>query len=174
MGVVASPYRMTLISGPYWNRIGLVPMIVILAFGWIFVALWLVVAAYVFPFNPLWTVILSLSTVLFAIYLGFVSYKMVSEAFREYRFELSDSEAVLSVTDRLNKRKSTQMVLLDDVKYAEYYPFQDSASIILHSPYCDMEVPLWPLGTHGQDVVDFLDGRGVKVVNVQSDDEIPE
>ncbi len=174
MAAVVSPIRMTLVSRSHWNRVGLIPMVIALAFGWIFVVLWLVVAAYVFPFNPLWAIILSCSTVLFAVYLAVVSHKMIVDALSQYTFELSESEAVLSVVDRLHKRKSTQMVLLNDVKYAEYYPFQDSASIILHAPYCDMEVPLWPLGSHSQDVVDFLDGRGVTVVNVQSDDEIPD
>jgi hypothetical protein len=46
--------------------------------------------------------------------------------------------------------------------------------IILHAPYVDMEVPLWPLSGQGADVVDFLNGRGVNVVNVQSDDKIPD
>jgi len=174
MAAVMSPGRMTLISQSHWNRVGLIPMVIALSFGWIFVLLWLGVAVYVFPFNPLWTMVLSASTALFAFYLGVVSHRLISDAFSQYTFELTDSEAVLSVNDRLHKRHSTQMVLLSDVKYAEYYPFQDSASIILHAPYCDMEVPLWPLGSHSQDVVDFLDGRGVPVVNVQSDDKIPD
>lgn len=174
MPAVVSRVRMTFVSGSYWHRVGLIPMLVGLALGWVFVILWISVAAYVFAYNVLWSIILSLSTLLFSAYLGIVTYRTVSEAFRQYTFELNESEAVLSVVDRLAKRRSTQMVLLNDVKFAEYYPFQDSASIILHAPYCDMEVPLWPLGSHGQDVVDFLDGCGVKVVNVQSDDEIPD
>ncbi len=66
------------------------------------------------------------------------------------------------------------MVLIDDVKYAEYYPYCDSSSMILHTSYAQMEVPLWPLGSRGTDVLDYLIGRGVRVVNVQSDDPIPE
>ncbi len=34
--------------------------------------------------------------------------------------------------------------------------------------------PLWPLGEHAQDVIDYLSGRGIRIVNVQSDDRIPE
>jgi hypothetical protein len=37
-----------------------------------------------------------------------------------------------------------------------------------------MEVPLWPLGEQVKDVIDFLDGRGLRIVNVQSDDAIPD
>jgi hypothetical protein len=79
----------------------------------------------------------------------------------------------LVVTDRKAKKKGTQMLLLADVIYAEYYPYNDSASIIFHTNYARMEVPLWPMGERAQDVVDFLDGRGVRVINVQSDDSMP-
>jgi hypothetical protein len=88
--------------------------------------------------------------------------------------ELTDSEANLIVIDRLRKKRGVQMVLLDDITYAEYYPYRDSASIIFHTPYTDMDVPLWPMANQGRDVVDYLDGRGVKIINVQSDDPIPD
>ncbi len=65
------------------------------------------------------------------------------------------------------------MVLLDDVKFAEYYPYCDDSSVIFHAPYTDMEVPLWPMGLHAQDILDFLKGRGVHVINVQSDEKFP-
>ena len=161
-------------SGPYWKRTGLWPQIAIVGMTWIFVVMWLVVAVWVFRFNPYWSVTLLASTLAFSSLLGLMSYKMISDGFREFVLELTDTEAVLSVVDKLRKRKSVQMVLLNDVKFAEYYPFQDSASIILHAEYTDMEVPLWPLGSTGKDVVDFLEGRGVKVVNVQSDDIVPD
>lgn len=168
------PVRMRLESGSYWNRVGLFPMGISLLFGWVFVCAWLIVCTWLFRYNPLWSVTIGASTLLFAFYLGIMSYKIIADAYRDYTFELTEDEAVLSVMDRLKKKQSTQMVLLDDVKYAEYYPYRDSASVILHAPYADMEVPLWPMGKHGQDVIDFLEGRGVTVVNVQSDDKIPD
>ena len=103
-----------------------------------------------------------------------MSYTLIHDAFQEYIFELTDTEAVLLVNDKLKHKKSTFMILLNDVRYAEYYPYSDSSCIILHAPYYEMEVPLWPLGAHGQDVLDFLTGRGIRVVNVQSDERIPE
>lgn len=161
-------------SGSYWQRVGLMPMVVSLVFGWLFVGAWLGICAWLFQYNALWSVTIAASTVVFAAYLGLMTYKIISESYREYVLELTDDEAVLSVVDRLRKRKSTQMVLLDDVKYAEYYPYRDSASVILHAPYADMEVPLWPMGSRSQDVIDYLDGRGITVINVQSDDKIPD
>ncbi len=174
VATLVNSVNLRLVSGSHWRRVGLIPMVVGIGLGFVFVALWLTVAFFVFQFNPLWSILLSCSTTVFATYLGIIGHRLVSDAFRHYIFELNDSEAVLVVMDRMKKRKCTQMVLLDDIKYAEYYPFQDSASIILHAPYIDMEVPLWPMGSHGQDVVDFLDGRGVHVVNVQSDEPIPD
>jgi hypothetical protein len=168
------PVHLKLESGSYWHRVGLFPMGISLVFGWVFVVAWLVVCTWLFMYNPLWSITIGASTVLFSVYLGIMSYRMITDAYRDYTFELTEDEAVLSVSDRLKKKQSTQMVLLDDVKYAEYYPYSDSASVILHAPYADMEVPLWPMGKHGQDVIDFLEGRGVTVVNVQSDDRIPD
>jgi hypothetical protein len=65
-------------------------------------------------------------------------------------------------------------VLLADIIYAEYYPYLDSASIIFHTSNSDFEMPLWPMGKHAQDAIDFLTGTGVKVVDVQSDEVIPD
>ena len=149
-------------------------MITIVGIAWAFVLMWLCVAVWVFQYNQYWSVTLTASTLAFAAFLGFMTHKMVRDGYRDFVLEISDCEAVLSVVDRFEHKRSTQMVLLQDIKFAEYYPFQDSACIILHTAYADMEVPLWPLGTNGVDVVDFLAGRGVKVVNVQSDDKIPD
>ncbi len=66
------------------------------------------------------------------------------------------------------------MLLIDDIKIGEYYPYSDSASIILYTSYTEMEIPLWPLNHNGQDVIDYLTGRGVKIVNVQFDDKLPD
>lgn len=155
-------------------RVGLMPMIVGVSAGWIFCCLWLAVGAMAIVYNVLWGLILICSTIAFSSYLGFMSYTLVRDSFRQFTFELTDTEAVLSVVDGLTKRRSTQMVLLDDVKYIEYYPYRDSSAMILHAPYAEMEVPLWPLGEQALDAVDFLKGRGIQIVNVQLDDAIPD
>lgn len=163
-----------LVSVPYWRRVGLFPMLAILALAWIFVLIWLVVAVWVFSYNVFWSVTLSASTLAFGSFLGFMTYKIFAGIYCDYVLELTDDEAVLSVTDRLRHKRSVQMVLLDDIKFAEYYPFQDSALIIFHTNYADMEVPLWPMGETGCDVADFLKGRGVHVIDVQSDEKFPD
>jgi len=174
MTIVADPPRITLVSRPYRHRVGLIPLIIAVAFGWIFVIAWTILAISVLIHNIYWSVVLLGSTSAFALFLGFMTYSIIRDSQRQYLFEVTDTEAVLQVVDRLKKQKSTQMVLLDDVEWAEYYPYSDSSCIIFHSPYTEMEVPLWPMGGHAQDVVDFLQGRGVKVVNVQFDDAIPD
>jgi hypothetical protein len=103
-----------------------------------------------------------------------MTYQVFCDAFKIYTFELTDAEAVLQVFDRLRRKKRVQMVLLDDIKFAEYYPYLDDSSVIFHAPYADMEVPLWPMGLHAQDILDFLKGRGVHVINVQSDEKFPD
>lgn len=164
-------------SGPYKSRPGLYPMLVALIIGFGFSLLWLTVSIYLIldGHTPdlIWGSMTGLCTVLYCFYMGYVAYRLLVDSRRQYVLELNASEAVLTVLDNLHRKKSTQMVLLDDVKYAEYYPYPDSASVILHAPYTMMEIPLWPLGKQSQDVMDFLSGRGIAVVNAQFDDRIP-
>lgn len=174
MATSACPVKMHLVSGAYWQRIGLWPMAAFLGVSWLFVIVWLVTCALIFQYNQWWSIIIFASTVLFSVFLSYMTRKMVTDAYKEFVLELTEDEAVLTVVDRISKRASTQMVLLDDIKFAEYYPYRDSECIIFHAPYTDMEVPLWPMGNHGRDVLDFLDGRGVKVINVQSDEKFPD
>lgn len=164
---------MCLTSGSYSRRVGLWPMSIGLGLGWFFSLIWLMVSVWTFAYNPYWSILIAASTVAFLVLLSLMTYRLIIEAHCRYVFELTSDEAVLNTYDQLRHRHSTQMVLLNDVKYAEYYPFSDSACIILHTQYASMEVPLWPLGTQAQDVLDFLDGRGTTIVNVQSDDLIP-
>jgi hypothetical protein len=141
--------------------------------GWAFSLAWLMVAIMTMSQNLLYSLLLIFTTVSFSVLLGLLTYGLLRDNYRDYVLQLTDSEAILVVIDRLRNRSATQMVLLDDVSYAEYYPYQDSASIIFHTAYTDMEVPLWPMTNQGRDIVDYLDGRGVKIINVQSDDPIP-
>lgn len=171
---ILNPVQLKFNSRPFSRRAGLMPMAIAIVVGWIFVALWLAVAVYAASHNAYWSTTLIASTLAFAAFLGYMSFTLIHDACKEYIFELTESEAVLFVVDKLLKKEHTDIVLLDDIKYAEYYPYTDSACVILHAPYKEMEVPLWPLGEHGADVIDYLGGRGIKVVNVQSDDPIPE
>ncbi|MGD9684036.1 MAG: hypothetical protein AB7W16_22940 [Candidatus Obscuribacterales bacterium] len=161
-------------SDPRVRRVGSEALWVAIAIGMVFSVLWILVSVFVAPYNLYWAVVMASAAIAFVLLLGFTAYGSIRDGKRRYYLELTDSEAVLTVTDSLEKKKFTQMVLLDDIIYAEYYPYRDSRSIIFHTSYARMEVPLWPLPGMGQDVVDFLDGRGVPVVDVQSDDPIPD
>lgn len=173
MVVVLKP-RINLESDPHIKRVGSGVMWVAIVIGMMFMCLWLVVATFTFVHNAYWSLIIAGAAIAFATFLSLMAYTLIRDSKRSFKLELTDSEAVLNVHDGLSGKDCMQMVLLDDVKYAEYYPYRDSSSVILHTPYAQMEVPLWPLGRHGQDVIDFLEGRGVLVVNVQSDEPIPD
>jgi len=149
-------------------------MIIALGFYWVFAIVWLIAALWIFQYNWLWSLVLLAATVCFGGFLSLMTHKTVADGYKDYVLEINEQEAVLMVSDRLGNCQSTQMVLLDDVKYAEYYPYSDSSLIILHAPYVDMEVPLWPMAAHAQDVIDYLQGRNVNVVNVLSQDKIPD
>lgn len=178
MAVELEKIGLTLTSRPGKCRPGLIPMGIALAVGFLFSGLWLTVSACLIIEgnfdHVIWGSLTGMCTLLYCFYMGYMAWKLLSDSRRDYLLELTGSEAVLTVVDHMNRKKSTQMVLLDDVKFAEYYPYPDSASVMLHAPYTVMEIPLWPLGNGGIDVIDFLAGRGIRVVNVQSDDRIPD
>jgi hypothetical protein len=145
-----------------------------MALGWAFSLIWMTLAVITMPQNQLWSILQIVTTLGFDFFLALMSFGLLRDNYRDYVLELTDTEAILVVIDRLRKRRGTQMILLEDVSYCEYYPYPDQASIIFHTPYTDMEVPLWPMTNQGRDVVDYLDGRGLKIINVQSDDPIPD
>lgn len=162
-------------SDPRVKRVGSNVMWVAIVVGFMFMALWLCVAAFTLTYNIYWSVVMAGASIAFSCFLWMMAQTLIRDGKRLYVLELTDSEAVLTVLDNGTKRRTaTQMVLLDDVTFAEYYPYRDCSSVILHTAYANMEVPLWPLAAHAQDVLDFLDGRGVYVINVQSDVPFPE
>ncbi|MBA4076853.1 MAG: hypothetical protein C0508_17570, partial [Cyanobacteria bacterium PR.023] len=103
--------------------------------GWAFVAMWFTVAIVSLAEWPAWGVLIGLSSITFGALLTLFGFGLIRDSRREYLLELTESEVVLVVTDRKAKKKGTQMLLLADVIYAEYYPYNDSASIIFHTNY---------------------------------------
>jgi hypothetical protein len=173
--VASSPLKTEIVlkSRPYARRAGLYPMIFALGVSWVFTVAWFSLSFWLINKLAVLALAIAFATTAFAVFLAYMSYRLVVDSYRHYVFEVTDSEAVLKIDDRWRHKQTTKMVLLADVTYAEYYPFLDSAAIIFHAPYIDLEVPLWPLERQGEDIIDFLRGCGVKVVNVQSDDKIP-
>ena len=160
-------------SGPFKMRPGLVPLCVALAMGYVYVAIWFTVACFVFSENLIWSILIMCSSLGFAVFLSIMTFCLYRDSQRRYELEVNGSELVLNVFDKVTGKDGKLMILLDDVSFAEYYPYPDTASLIFHTPYKNMEVPLWPLGERGQDVLDYLTGRGIKIVNVQSDERFP-
>lgn len=160
-------------SQPGKRRAGLLPLFTGLSLGWAFVLMWSIVAMAAMPGSLAWGLLLLGSTAAFGSLLSVMSVSLFRDACREYVIELTASELVLLVHDRLAKKRGTQMILLQDVIYVEYYPYPDSASMILHTAYSHVEIPLWPFGERSQDIIDFLCGLGIKVMNVQFDDKVP-
>lgn len=173
MPQIADSCSITLVSNPGRRRAGLVPLSAALALGWAFSIAWLTVAVFAMAENLAWSVLIILTTIAFTFFLTLMSVSLVRDSYREYRVEISASEIVLTVIDKYAKRTTTQMILFSDVSYVEFYPYPDSACLIFHTPYLQLDVPLWPFGARGRDIVDYLNGLGVKVMDVQFDDQVP-
>jgi hypothetical protein len=152
----------------------LMPMAWGIGFGWIMVGAALVASSLAFLHYQYLALTLVLPVFIFALFLAVNTYDLIRQSNCDYVIEISDHDATLSKTDCWQKKKTCKSILLADIKYAEYYPYLDSASIIFHTSNSDFEMPLWPMGRHARDAVDFLAGTSVKVVDVQSDEVIPD
>ena len=144
-----------------------------IVFGYLMVGVSIVAGFFAYAHNYYFALSLFFTGIGFACFLGILTYNLIREANCDYILEITGQDAIFSKIDNWQKKRTDQLLLLTDIKYVEYYPYQDSASIIFHTPYIEMDVPLSPMGNHTQDVLDFLEGAGVKVVNVQSDESIP-
>lgn len=162
----------TVASGSCKKRAGLMPLCAAVALGWVCQGLWLSLSIFTFSYNPAWSILIGASTFAFGIFLSLMSYSLYCDTQKQYRIEVTATEVVLNVSDLVRKTESVSMLLLEDVTYSEWYP--DTSTLLIHAPYKTIELPLWSLGARGTDVLDYLQGRGIKICNVLLDDTIPE
>lgn len=144
-----------------------------IAYGYLMSLTIILTAIFTFKYNFYLPLALLITGIAFSLFLTFYIYRTIKEASCDYILEITGQDAIFTKIDSRNKKRTDQLLLLSDIKYVEYYPYQDSASIIFHTPYIDMDVPLWTMGEHVQDVLDFLKGAGIKIINVESDEAIP-
>lgn len=180
-------------AGNRGGRSSNLPLVVGLALALVQIAVTLTLSLLLFSQNAIFALLLSASALAFLFIVLTVAMRMLSNGQRLYNFEVTPTELILEILslppepserqskkqDKGKKKRSERrkigrvMVFLPDVRYCEYYPYPDSASMIFHTAYSHLEVPLWPLGERRNDLVDYLIGLGIEVVNVQFDDEIP-
>ncbi|MBX9938575.1 MAG: hypothetical protein K2Y32_04950 [Candidatus Obscuribacterales bacterium] len=180
-------------AGNKGGRSSNLPLVVGLALALVQIAVTLTLSLLLFAQNAIFALLLSASALAFLFIVLTVAMRMLSNGQRLYNFEVTPTELILEILslppepserqskkqDKRKKKRSERrkigrvMVFLPDVRYCEYYPYPDSASMIFHTAYSHLEVPLWPLGERRNDLVDYLIGLGIEVVNVQFDDEIP-
>jgi ABC-type multidrug transport system fused ATPase/permease subunit len=179
-------------AGNKGGRSSNLPLVVGLALALVQIAVTLALSFLLFAQNAVFALLLAASALAFLFIVLTVAMRMLSNGQRLYNFEITPTELILEILSlppessardkkkkqSLHKRSERRkigrvMVYLPDVRYCEYYPYPDSASMIFHTAYSHLEVPLWPLGERRNDLVDYLIGLGIEVVNVQFDDEIP-
>ena len=160
------------LSGPHRLRAGTLPLCVGLGLvmAYCVSVLWVVVAYNLFAVNIYIALILSTSIVGFLLFSTLMARAVIKDMTRRYELEVNPSELVVTSYDRGGKGKSI-MILLGDITYAEYYSW---TSMIVHTDYKTFEVPLWPLGNRSRDLVDYLIGHGVNVIDIEEDGELPE
>lgn len=169
-----SPKKIKLVSNREACYRSIKPMLFGIVLGWVMVAAGIYASYLAIEHNQYFALTIGLPALVFAGFLSFITYTLIRQSSCEYSLEITEHDAVFSKIDHLKKKTITKFVLLADIKYVEYYPYLDSATIIFHTPYGNTEVALWPMGEHAQDVIDFLSGLGIKIVDVQSDDPIPD
>ncbi len=170
----SGPKHIKLVSNKKACYRSLAPMIFGILLGWTMVGTGIYASYLAIGHSKFLALTIGLPTAVFSGFLILITYTLVRQSSCQYVLEITDHDAAFSKIDPLKKKTVTKVVLLSDIKYVEYYPYLDSATIIFHTPYQDTEVALWPMGEHARDAIDFLSGLGVKIVDVQSDDPIPD
>lgn len=173
MPIAATNERIILHSQPFSRRSGLAVMLAGLVVSGFFAVIWFLFGLLLCSMGVWLGLILLFSSVAFSTVLFLFSRGLLRNSFSLFELEITVDELVFTVEDKFAGKKGLLMILLSDVKYGEYYPSPDSASIIFHTNYSQQEVPLWPFPNAGADAVDFLRGAGVILVNLQSDEQIP-
>lgn len=107
-----------------------------------------------------------LCTASLALYLLFLVYRSSKENSAS-ELILEDETITLSSFAQNNKIESTQIISLDEIRVAEYYPSDDSGSILLRSSATDLDIPICLFGRECESqLIDFLRANGIRVVEI--------
>lgn len=142
MPLAATNERIILHSQPFNRRSGLAVMLAGLAISGFFAVVWFFFGL-LLCFMRVWLGLIFLaSSLAFATVLTLFSRGLLRSSLCVYELEITVDELVFTVEDKFAGKKGLLMILLSDVKYGEYYPSPDCASIIFHTNYSQQEVPL--------------------------------
>ncbi len=168
--VTITRQKLKLISLPYERRPALVPMRIAVALAWILVFLTIPVSISMIRVSPLWGWFSLMVVLGFAAYAFFVTYKWAKDS--DMRFELSIDGGLLRLSsyDKHNRTRVKDEISLGQVKTAEYFEPQDTASLLLRGDEKSLEIPLWSFGPDAtQKLVDYVREAGIRIVGNRND-----
>jgi hypothetical protein len=159
--------RLNFVSRPYEKRVAFLPMGIAMLAAWCVDLLALAVAAVGLHNHAAHAGALMVLACSLATYLIFATYRWFIESKQYYELHLSENSISLSTFNSYQQTRTIEQLPLTGVTSAEYYPAEDTSTIILLGQGKQMEIPLWSFGAENErTIINFLKSSGINIVSI--------
>lgn len=164
---ILSKERLSFVSQPFEKRVALLPMGIGMIFAWSVDVLALAIAYWSLQSYVVFGAILMAVACSFATYLSFATYRWFIESRQYYELHLNENMVSLSIFNSYQRTSTIQQLSLTQVTSAEYYPAQDTSTLMLLGRGKHMEIPLWAFGPQQEKaIVTHLKSAGINIVSI--------
>ena len=149
------------------NRKGQTGVILLYGLAWVFVAVWYAAAWATIDNSIAYAALLAVVNTAFMVYLLFAFKKLKTRLKTQYVVEVTDRAIHFFKIGGEPYKQNHKCLELDKIEQAECYRYQDSGSMIIMSRSGQkMEIPMWCMPSNGEDLVECLKNRGIKILNI--------
>lgn len=164
---ISTRETLSFVSRPYETRVAILPLGIGMIFAWFVDLLALAIAYWSLQSHVIYGAILMAVACSFATYLSFATYRWFVESRQYYELHLSENIVNFSTFNSYQRTRTIQQFSLTEVTSAEYYPAQDTSTLILLSRGRYMEIPLWAFGPEQEKtIINHLKASGINIVSI--------
>ncbi|MGD9681944.1 MAG: hypothetical protein AB7W16_12235 [Candidatus Obscuribacterales bacterium] len=159
--------RIQLTSLPASKRPGYFAVTGVYLFACAFVIVWYAAAWTTYSQSAAFATMILVINSVFAAYLFFSLRRLRHRIATQFVIEIAGDFLYFFELDKLSNERKYTRINLDEVVSCEYYPYQDSASLILTTAHeKTLDLPLWLMPDSGRMLVDHLKDRGFEILRV--------
>jgi hypothetical protein len=159
---------LTLQSRPYWKRVAVIPMALILLVSWTATTLLAYYAAVGLVLSPLYAnvaVPVALLALIMAGCLILYTRHLIIEGRKKYTLVITDAIVRLMVSEKNYHIQATMPI--DEIEFVEYFTARDRSELIFHGKDNRIiEAPLWSMTDDPSTVVEFLRNKGIAIAQL--------
>lgn len=141
-------------------------MAIFLAAAWMVVFVYLGWFWWLHDLNTLWSLVILAVTLAFGAYLYFATARLIKHNRRRYEIVADNRSIDLIETNRAGEIVRESHVDVDRIDSAEVYSYADENVVVLRSGQDAVEIPLWPFGSFGKELIRALKSSGIPVSQV--------